>query len=53
MEGVTPTNGLTFPDPTGLFTIDDLGGWTDVTTKFFDKTNGIVAVIERGLGVNP
>ncbi|MEA2348951.1 MAG: sulfate/thiosulfate transport system substrate-binding protein [Thermoleophilaceae bacterium] len=43
----------TFPQPSGLFTIEDLGGWTQVTTKFFDKTNGIVAGIEIGLGVTP
>jgi sulfate/thiosulfate-binding protein len=42
-----------FPKPSGLFTIKDLGGWTDVTTKFFDKTNGIVARIELGLGIQP
>jgi sulfate/thiosulfate-binding protein len=42
-----------FPAPSGLFTIDDLGGWTDVTKKFFDKTTGIVAKIEIGLGVTP
>jgi sulfate/thiosulfate-binding protein len=43
----------TFPTPSGLFTIADLGGWTAVTTKFFDKTNGIVARIEQGIGVTP
>ena len=32
----------------GLFTIDDLGGWPDVATKFFDTKTGIVAVIETG-----
>jgi sulfate/thiosulfate-binding protein len=42
-----------FPKPSGLFTIDDLGGWTAVTTKFFDKTNGIVARIEQNLGIQP
>jgi len=42
-----------FPTPSGLFTIADLGGWTAVTTKFFDKTNGIVARIEQGIGVTP
>src|SRR6476620_6883223 len=25
-----------FPTPSALFTIADLGGWTDVTSKFFD-----------------
>jgi sulfate/thiosulfate transport system substrate-binding protein len=53
VEGVTPSNGITFATPPGLFTIADLGGWDTVTTKFFDKTNGIVADIERGLGINP
>ena len=35
----------------GLFTIDDLGGWPRSTTSFFDKDNGIVAKIEQELGV--
>ena len=34
-----------FPTPTGLFTIDDLGGWTDVAKKFFDKDTGIITQI--------
>ena len=42
-----------FPKPSALFTITDLGGWSAVNTKFFDKTNGIVAKIEQGLGVTP
>jgi sulfate transport system substrate-binding protein len=41
-----------FPTPPQLFTIDDLGGWSDVTKKFFDPDNGIVAKIEQGLGVS-
>ena len=53
IEGINPPDGYTFPTPPGLFTIDDLGGWTDVTTKFFDPTNGIVTQIEQGMGVNP
>jgi sulfate/thiosulfate-binding protein len=42
-----------FPKPSGLFAITDLGGWSAVNTKFFDKTNGIVAKIEQGIGVTP
>jgi sulfate transport system substrate-binding protein len=42
----------TFKTPSDLFTIDDLGGWTDVTTKFFDPTNGIVTKIEQSNGVS-
>ena len=40
-----------FPDPPGLFTIDDLGGWETVATDFFDPEAGSVAEIERDLGV--
>jgi sulfate/thiosulfate-binding protein len=41
-----------FPKPSGLFTIDDLGGWSDVTKRFFDKEAGIMADIERKVGVS-
>jgi sulfate/thiosulfate-binding protein len=41
-----------FPKPSGLFTIDDLGGWSEVNKKFFDKEHGIVADIERKVGVS-
>ncbi len=46
------TAGQDFPTPPGLFTIQDLGGWADVTTKFFDPEKGIVTEIERDLGVS-
>jgi len=46
------TAGQDFPEPTGLFTIDDLGGWDEVATKFFDADKGIVTDIERNLGVS-
>jgi sulfate transport system substrate-binding protein len=41
-----------FPQPPQLFTIADLGGWSEVAEKFFDRDNGIVALIEKGLGVS-
>ena len=41
-----------FPKPSGLFTIDELGGWAEVNRKFFDKDTGIVADIERKVGVS-
>jgi sulfate/thiosulfate transport system substrate-binding protein len=41
-----------FPQPSNLFTIDDLGGWTDVTTKFFDPDKGALVAIEKSLGVS-
>jgi sulfate transport system substrate-binding protein len=44
--------GADFPQPSGLFTIKDLGGWSDVNKKFFDKEAGIVAGIERTVGVS-
>ena len=42
--GVTAPN---FPTPASLFTINDLGGWSDVTTKFFDPDKGALVAIER------
>ncbi|HZM83893.1 MAG TPA: sulfate ABC transporter substrate-binding protein [Candidatus Limnocylindrales bacterium] len=42
----------TFPNPPGLFTIADLGGWTKVTKDFFDTNTGIMAAVERSIGVS-
>jgi sulfate/thiosulfate-binding protein len=44
--------GANFPTPSGLFTIKDVGGWSTVNKQFFDKDAGIVAGIERQLGVS-
>lgn len=44
--------GADFPQPLGLFAIKDLGGWSDVNKRFFDKEAGIVADIERTVGVS-
>lgn len=41
-----------FPTPSGLFTIDKLGGWSTVNDKFFDPDKGVVAQIEKSLGVS-
>jgi sulfate/thiosulfate transport system substrate-binding protein len=46
------TAGQNFPNPSGLFTIQDLGGWDAVATKFFDPDKGVVTAIERDLGVS-
>jgi sulfate/thiosulfate transport system substrate-binding protein len=56
-KGYRPVNqqvaaSTRFPKPSGLFTIDQLGGWSEVNKKFFDKENGIVADIERKVGVS-
>jgi sulfate/thiosulfate transport system substrate-binding protein len=41
-----------FPQPPGLFTIADLGGWDQATERFFDKGSGVMADIERKVGVS-
>jgi len=41
-----------FPTPAGLFTIADLGGWPDVTSKFFDPKGSVMADVEAGIGVS-
>jgi sulfate/thiosulfate transport system substrate-binding protein len=40
-----------FPTPKDEFTIEKFGGWGTVSDKFFDPENGVVAEIEKGLGV--
>jgi sulfate/thiosulfate-binding protein len=49
VEGVESEFEL--PDPPGLFTIDDLGGWPDVRTRFFDPEDSVFLDIENELGV--
>ncbi len=39
-----------FPAVKKLETIADLGGWSAVNTRFFDKTDGIITKIESGQG---
>jgi sulfate transport system substrate-binding protein len=39
-----------YPDPPGLFTIADLGGWETVNEEFFDSENGVIADINREMG---
>jgi sulfate/thiosulfate transport system substrate-binding protein len=51
VESVLDKNRKRFPNPPGLFTIEDVGGWDEVTTKFFDETDGIVTGFEKDLGV--
>jgi sulfate transport system substrate-binding protein len=40
-----------YPQPPGLFTIADLGGWPEVRTRFFDHEQSIFLDIENELGV--
>ena len=51
VESVFKQNADKFPTPADLFTIDDLGGWDQVTTDFFDPENGSIAEIDSNLGV--
>jgi sulfate/thiosulfate-binding protein len=44
-------SGFDYPEPSNLFTIDDLGRWDAVSDKFFDREQGVMARIEQGLGV--
>jgi ABC-type sulfate transport system substrate-binding protein len=56
-KGYRPVNqeaaeAADFPQPSGLFTIEDVGGWSEVTKRFFDKKTGILVDIERQVGVS-
>jgi sulfate/thiosulfate transport system substrate-binding protein len=48
---VVPVAGTSFPRPSKLYTIADLGGWDSVTTKFFDPEKGALVSIEQKKGV--
>jgi sulfate transport system substrate-binding protein len=48
---VQGVGGPSFPTPSGLFTIKDLGGWTKLNKDFFDPAAGVMAGIEQKLGV--
>ena len=51
-ETVLEANKDKFPDPPGLFTIDDLGGWEQIDTELFDPEKGDIAKIEEDAGVS-
>jgi sulfate/thiosulfate transport system substrate-binding protein len=51
VKSVLEKNAKEFPDPPGLFTIEEFGGWEKVRPEFFDPASGSVAEIERELGV--
>jgi sulfate/thiosulfate transport system substrate-binding protein len=51
-QEVLDANESKFPDPPGLFTIDDLGGWSKVNKAMFDPEKGSVAKIEEDAGVS-
>ena len=51
-QAVFDKNKAKFPTPKGLFTIQDLGGWSKVNDEFFDPDKGSVATIEQAAGVS-
>lgn len=51
-QEVLDANTSKFPDPPGLFTIEDLGGWSKVNKDMFDPEKGSVAKIESDAGVS-
>jgi len=40
-----------FPQPSGLFTVADLGGWAEVSDRFFNTESGVMVDVERSIGV--
>jgi sulfate/thiosulfate transport system substrate-binding protein len=51
-QTVLAKNKSKFPDPSGLFTIEDFGGWDKVNDELFDVEAGKVAKIEEEAGVS-
>jgi sulfate/thiosulfate transport system substrate-binding protein len=51
-EEVLAANKDQFPEPPGLFTIDDLGGWDKVNAELFNIEGGAIAKIEEDAGVS-
>jgi sulfate/thiosulfate transport system substrate-binding protein len=51
-QDVLDANKGKFPNPSGLFTIDDLGGWSKVNDAMFDPDKGSIAKIEEDAGVS-
>jgi len=51
-ERVLAANKSKFPEPAGLFTIRDLGGWDKINGELFDPAKGSIAKIEEEAGVS-
>jgi len=49
---VLAANKSKFPNPPGLFTIEQLGGWRTVNDSLFDVERGAITKIEQGAGVS-
>lgn len=48
---VSGAGGPSFPTPSKLFTIGDLGGWSTVNKDLFATANSVMADIEQKLGI--
>jgi len=51
-ERVLAAHRSKFPEPSGLFEIEDLGGWEKVNEELFDPEHGSIARIEEQAGVS-
>jgi sulfate/thiosulfate-binding protein len=51
-SAVLAANASKFPTPSGLFTIDQLGGWPKVDDELFDVDHGSIAKLEEDAGVS-
>jgi len=51
-EEVLAANAERFPEPSGLFTIRDLGGWEEVDAKLFYPEGWAIARLEEEAGVS-
>jgi sulfate/thiosulfate transport system substrate-binding protein len=51
-QSVLAANKSRFPTPAGLFTIQDVGGWSKVNDELFDPDKGAIAKIESDAGVS-
>jgi sulfate transport system substrate-binding protein len=51
LESVASQFSSKFPTPPDLFTINALGGWSHVNTKFFGASGGLITKIEQAAGV--
>jgi len=49
---VLAKNKAKFPDPPGLFTVDQLGGWSKLNDTLFDADKGAITKIEENAGVS-
>jgi len=51
-EATAKKNESKFKVPSGLFTIDEIGGWDKLNDAVFDPEKGSIAKIEEDAGVS-